>query len=102
MDKYPYKFMPMLMDKYTVNPSRIEELKIYLYTDIFKVYYDDKYYTWKMSLGSYVKESISNVKKRMKYEVCISTIIFLTLIPHQIFHFIQLNIYRITSQFFIT
>ena len=37
MDKDPHKFMSMLMDNYTVNPSRIVEPEIYLGADIRKV-----------------------------------------------------------------
>ena len=56
----------MIEDKFPVKKSSIEEPKKYLGANIGKVEYPDGSKAWTMSLHSYVKEAIRNVKQRMK------------------------------------
>ena len=63
MYKQPHKFMYMLTDTHNVNPPIIGDPKLYLASDIGKVYYVNGSYALSMSSDSYVKEDIRNVKK---------------------------------------
>ena len=58
--------MYMLESKYTVKPSSIGEPKVYIGSNVRRLLYGDGSYAWTMSSDLYVKEAISNVKKRLK------------------------------------
>ena len=60
--------MSMFMQKYIVNTSSNGDPKLYLGVEIRNVEYINGYYAWTMSLDSYYKQAIRNIKKYMKYE----------------------------------
>ena len=58
--------MATLESKYTVKPSSIGDTKVYLGDNVVKLLYGDGSYACTIISDSYVKEAISNVKKRLK------------------------------------
>ena len=60
--------MYIFMEKYTVNTSTIGYPKLYSGAEIVKVDYGNGSYACTMNSGYYVKQSIKNVKKHIKYD----------------------------------
>ena len=60
--------MKKLEDSYPVKPGSIEELSIYLGSDIGKMTYPDGTMAWTMGSNKYVKNAIQNVKKRLQLD----------------------------------
>ena len=55
--------MDTLRDNYTVKPSSIGEPKLYLGSDVRKVFYPDGSYSCSMGSTSYTKAAINNDKR---------------------------------------
>ena len=58
--------MDLLESKYTVKPSSNGKYKVYLGSDVGKVFYGYGSYAWIMNSDSYVQEVINIVKQRIK------------------------------------
>ena len=56
----------MLDNKYTVKPSIVGEIRVYLGSNVAKVLYGNGSYAWNMNSDLYNMRAIKNVKKRLK------------------------------------
>ena len=66
IDKFPQRYKEMVKSSFTVKPSRIEEPKSYLGSDVGKLYYENGSCLWAMVSKTYVEKYINNLKKKLE------------------------------------